>query len=391
MKLRMCCPVCDATGKEKKVFMRDFSLSAEIVPFLRYDVCECSQCGMVYAGNMEESMPLLEYYKKISHYENDSFVMSETNRQLYKREVEFVSKYIPKTAKVLDIGCAFGGLLKEMKEQGFCSLTGLEPSKKNCQYAKASFGITAHYGGIGNIPVEVQKQKFDLIILSVVFEHILPIKQVIQECSNLLGENGMIYIIVPDMEQFHQHDDLYQEFSAEHINYFDISSLQTLFSQFGMDLIASHQDFQPIFGIAGCCYTLWRRNATVSDTMRVYKRKHNGLYEYIKHCKILEERIKKRMETFDLSHGIYIWGAGTQTAILFQLGIITQEQVLGVIDSNKNFQGRTAYGHEIQSPEVLREYPEATILISSQYAQEEIAKVITEQMHLSNPMIKVFP
>ena len=66
---RLSCPVCGKkNASEHKVMTRDYHGMRDIVPFAAYDVFACPECGMVYAGNMEVSMELGEYYAKMSRY-----------------------------------------------------------------------------------------------------------------------------------------------------------------------------------------------------------------------------------------------------------------------------------------------------------------------------------
>ncbi len=344
---------------------------------------------MTYAGNIEESMPLADYYAILSRYEGDSFVLDEANRKLYERESDFIEKHVEKDAKILDIGCAFGGLLAELQRRGYTALFGVEPSPKNCHYAKTQFGINAYEGGMGDIPPEIGRQKFDLVILSDVFEHLFDLRGAVEECRALLSSDGRLYIVVPDMEQFQCLDDLYQEFSMEHINYFDLASLKTLFSGSDLALVDERRDKTPMAGVAGHLHSLWR----ISDDVRgmtVYRRENDAMGVYLRHCAALEERVKARAAAFDLSKGLYIWGSSTLTAMLFQLRIIKPGDVLGIVDSNRNYQGKTAYGHEIAAPESLRAHPDVPILIASQWAQEAIAQVISEQLNLPNPVLRLF-
>jgi methionine biosynthesis protein metW len=378
-----------AAEQGKKLFMRDFSLTAALVPFCSYDVYECSHCGMVYAGNIEESMPLADYYAILSRYEGDSFVLAEPNKQLYAREVDFLEKHTKKDAKILDIGCAFGGLLSEMQRRGFTSLNGLELSAKNCAYAHDTFGISTYIGGLGKIPNDLRGQKFDIVILSDVLEHIFNLREAVVECRELLSAGGLLYIVVPDMEQFPNYNDFYQEFSAEHINYFDLVSLRALFSRFGMKLVSSFKDKVAACGVAGQIFSLWR-SADDASSVENARREHDAITVYLNNCSALAAQLRQRMESFDLSKGIYIWGAATLTAMLFQEDIIKAVDIRGIVDSNRNYHGQIAYGHEIAAPESLRDHPDVPILISSQYAQEAIARTISEQMKLPNPVLRLF-
>ena len=104
--LRTACPGCDTpTEKARHVFRRDFSAAASIMPFRAYDVCACPACGLFYAGNIEESMPLADYYAMLSRYEGASFVLSAPMKRVYEREAAFIAKHVGKEARILDIGC----------------------------------------------------------------------------------------------------------------------------------------------------------------------------------------------------------------------------------------------------------------------------------------------
>ena len=162
-QLRKYCPVCgNSNVRSKEYFQRDYRGCKDIVPFSYYHVYACENCGMIYAGDMEVSMPLSAYYAKMSRYEGKSFVLSHQVRNFYAREADFIAKYVDKDAAVLDIGCAFGGLLDTLRERGYSNLSGLEISRVNVDYANKELGLNVYQGGLGmnnSLP-----QKYDLML-----------------------------------------------------------------------------------------------------------------------------------------------------------------------------------------------------------------------------------
>lgn len=395
--LRDTCPVCGTpTERARHVFRRDFSAAASIMPFRAYDVCACSVCGLFYAGNIEESMPLADYYAMLSRYEGTSFVLSAPMKRVYEREAAFIAEHIGKDACILDIGCASGGLLGELQRRGYTHLTGLELSGKNCTYIKEHYGIEAYQGGLGRLPEDLGGA-FDLIILSGVLEHLLDLQKNVKECLSLLGAQGKLYLFLPDMEQFRTHADLYQEFSAEHINFFSSASLKEFLSTVGMEPLSMARDEEAVCGVAGNLHGIWRHSTssagvTVHPNMTETSRRQDeaAMQEYLDVCAELLEHVRMRI-TAELPRGkAFVWGAATQTALLFQMGILSEENVFGVVDSNANYHGSEAYVGTISSPEILRDHPDVPVLISSQYAQDEIASVIRNTMRLSNRIIKLF-
>ena len=257
--LRTNCPSCGAKNAvNKKIIERDFSPCSEIVPFKHYDVFQCGNCNLVYAGNIEETMFLDEYYEKMSRYEGDNYVISPKIAKHYEFVVSTVGKHLKSDTKILDVGSAFGGLLNEFKKNGFKSVFGLEPSGKNCEYAMKQYGIKVYQGLLGS-KNELKNEKFDLVILNAVLEHLLDIKGRIEDCKNLLNDDGLLAITVPDISMFREHEDLYQEFSAEHINYFGIDSLNKIMTDCGFSYEDYQLDHESIMGLAGNMVTLWHK------------------------------------------------------------------------------------------------------------------------------------
>lgn len=332
---------------------------------------------MVYAGDLENSMPLDKYYEKMSRYTEKSFILSPKTKDFYEREAEFLSKYISKQAAILDVGCAFGGLLNILRERGFKNIAGLEISSQNVSYARKKLHLNVYQGGLGmNCVLD---EKYDVVILSNILEHLINIRDCIKEIKGYLKSNGKICIVVPDLDDFPNHDDLYQEFSVEHINYFSLNSLQYLFALNDIILMQSESHSVPLEGIAGSLFSLWQVGKDDFSTDVSF----SSLERYLDNCQKLTKRIRNKFAKFNMKNGFYIWCAGTQTAMLYQLNCFAPEAVKGIFDSNRNYTGEVVYGHEVMQPCELLNMPNRPILVSSQYAQEAIIREI-KRMGLKN-------
>lgn len=75
--------------------------------------------------------------------------------------------------------------------------------------------------------------------------------------------------------------------------------------------------------------------------------------------------------------------------MLVQSGIVRETDIKGVFDSNRNFQGRKAYGHTVRPPEELAALEEKPVLIASQGAFHDIHGQM-RKMGLKNPIINIF-
>lgn len=388
MLKRINCPVCHRDNRDNdELIVRDFEGMAEIVPYKKYHVFRCNSCGMVYAGDMEESMTLENYYNIMSKYEGDNFRVAPPILRFYHRVANFIEQNISKDKSILDVGCAFGGLLDVLRQRGYKRLNGIEPSPDNCEYAMRNFGIKVYCGFFGSGQrFTDEKAKYDLVIMSAVLEHIENLKSYVDEAKELLTPNGKICIIVPDANLFVDNNDLYQEFSTEHINYFTKDTLNQLFARAEMECVCSIQDKEVLHGLAGNIISLFAIKRNLS--LPIVDKSVNLDY-YLEQCANLAEKIRNILDEENFERGMYLWCAGTMTAMLFQLGIVNNRTVKKIVDSNKNYQGHRIFGYIIEPPEVLIEEQNLPIVIASQYAQESISDQI-KKWKLPNVVVKLF-
>jgi len=380
---RNVCPICEHQyRRENNVFSRDFRGIAGLVPFRAYDVLVCPNCGFVHAGHIDESMSLMDYYKIMSKYENENYANPQQDIKRYSNESTFLKKNIRTDKRVLDIGCAAGSLLYVLQQQGFKNLAGVEPSEKNVKFIQKNYGIPAYIGALGdNLESVINHQHFDLLILNNVLEHILPLKDSLQSCLDLLTEDGKLYIEVPDLEQFIDRPDLYQQFSCEHVNYFTRYSLENLMKSMGFTLLACQQEeFQ--------LYSLWEKTDITQDEYTYDSIGVAKLQEYLQKAAKIRQSIQTRLSALQEKQ-IYLWGAGTHTAMLFQLNLLDQFAVAGIIDSNKNYEGHAAYGLSVLPPDSSLD-EDIPIMISSQCSQDDIARCIRDKLGLRNSLIKLY-
>lgn len=115
----------------------------------------------------------------------------------------------------------------------------------------------------------------------------------------------------------------------------------------------------------------------------------DGMDKYLKSCEEFSRSLRNKMLNAPVENGYYIWGVGTNTAMLVQEGIVNIEDVKGIFDSNRNYEGYTAYGQKIQLPSMLKKRLPLPILISSQYAYGMIKKSM-EDMGLENEIINLY-
>lgn len=379
--IKRCCPVC--VGEEtKKVFHRDFGGMESIVPFSGYDVVQCTRCGAFYADNIGETMPLMHYYEMMSKYETEAFSVSQEALAEYAFAIGFLRGHIAPEQSIIDIGCGNGAMLHMLQEQGFRHLTGLEPSEKNCRGITERWGIRAVAGALGEDIPPLVGETFDVVLMEGVLEHLIDIQGNVRDALAYLKKDGALYLNVPDLAAFPDCHDLYQQFSVEHVNFFSLPSMQNLMGAFGMTCVAYDRNGYGVF-------TLWR-HASEGVTARTFDQAGTAdMRTYLAGAEQLAAQMKDRLTPYR-GREVYVWAAGTHTAMLYQLGLLDGIHVRAIIDSNVNYQGKEIYGVPVIAPQKLAASEPLPIIISSQLAQDAIHTQIKEKMGVPNEVVRLY-
>lgn len=378
---REVCPICKNADKEI-FYKRDFSTMGDIVPFSRYSVSQCNKCGFIYAGDIDEVMPLNDYYDELSKYETEAYALSELSKKECNVVTKIVSNYMNYDCNILDVGCGNGNLLHELKKCGYYNISGIEPSKKNVDFIKRKYYINAYVGAVGSDEIPIDDNSVDLIIMTGVLEHIMNIDEFLNECLRYLSSDGYLCISVPDVMQFCNDIDLYQQFSVEHINFFNKISIENLLGKYGFTNIAFDDSLN------GEIVGLWKLQ---KNSCPMYKNNNSGknmIIKYIDECSKLEYKITAVLNKY-INTKIYVWGAGTHTAMLYQMGILNNLDIINIIDGNENFTDKEINGISVKNPKKIdfKDYP---ILISSQWAQKSILEDIRNKYKLNNDIIMLY-
>ena len=379
--IKRCCPVCMG-AETKKVFHRDFAGMESIVPFSGYDVVQCTCCGAFYADNIGETMPLMHYYEMMSKYETEAFSVSQEALAEYAFAIGFLRGHIAPEQSIIDIGCGNGAMLHMLQEQGFRHLTGLEPSEKNCRGITERWGIRAVAGALGEDIPPLVGETFDVVLMEGVLEHLLDVQGNVRDALAYLKKDGALYLNVPDLAAFPDCHDLYQQFSVEHVNFFSLPSMQNLMREFGMTCVAYDRNGYGVF-------TLWRH---ASEGVPALAFDHTGTADmrtYLTGAEQLAAQMKDRLTPYR-GRAVYVWAAGTHTAMLYQLRLLDGIHVRAIIDSNANYQGKEIYGVPVIAPQELAAREPLPIIISSQLAQDAIHTQIKEKMGLPNEVVRLY-
>lgn len=391
LKARLC-PICEGSRKEL-LYRRSFSkLSDGLLD--GYDVVSCLECGFCFADQLPSQAEFDAYYLRQSKYEHEwrGGRQSEFDSRHRPLTAAVISEWFPdRSARIVDIGCANGDLLAELKKVGYENLTGIDPSPACARAAQELYGIHVLTAPISRIPYETA---FELVILSSVLEHILDLRGTIRGIHQVLRAGGAIYLEVPDMTRCSLINDApFMEFSVEHINYFGPISLANLWRTHKFDVSEMRQtaiEQIPGLVIRDIKALVHRPADDKSLRLEFDGETRAELGRYIDRAQAKFNKIEKTINALaDSQQPVIVWGVGTHTQGLLATTRLRDANITAFVDSNTRYVGQDINGVPVVPISKLQNLPH-DILISSQQFQIEIVDQIQNKLRLPNKTITLY-
>jgi 2-polyprenyl-3-methyl-5-hydroxy-6-metoxy-1,4-benzoquinol methylase len=355
-----------------------------------YDVVACDSCGFCYADRIPEQAEFDAHYRDMSKYEHQERGGTEPPGDLARLEkvATIIRSAVPaRDVRVLDIGCSTGGLLAMLKQAGYTSLRGLDPSPVCAAAARRLHGIDVITSCLNDfVPAS---ERFDLVVLSAVLEHLCEVRSTLAQIRGMLSEQGYIFVSVPNAARFlHDNDAPFQEFSTEHINFFSSVSLSNLLRRAGFQEVFSQENAYAT-GDGSVVVTpvvdaLFQRSSALDPCNVRDEVTQPALEAYIEKSQAIDARIRQIIDqVVEEGQPILVWGTGTHTCRLLATSRLAEAQIAAFVDANPRYQGKHLNNIPILAPRDLVGRSEP-ILISSRTFQREIVHQIRESLRLNN-------
>lgn len=246
----------------------------------------CAVCGQVF---IESPLDMSTYYKENGYFIKSpnkglkaSIVSTPLLRELGMRrlkEMESMFEFEFEQKSVLDVGCAYGGLLNAVKEKCAAQVLGIEPSETVAEMGSSYFDIQI-------LPILLEEfessEKFDYIFCCHTLEHINDPVNFLRTLSSLLAENGIMYLEVPNIMKPSGGFDLNTFLYDEHLNTFNERSLEMLLKSCGYEVLSYNSD----------------------NFLRFLVKKSNSVPEVFVSSKINSEEIKDFLKKYKKSYGV---------------------------------------------------------------------------------------
>ena len=143
-----------------------------------------------------------------------------------ERRIEAFLHYINKDVSVLDVGSGLGVFPKRLKEEGY-DVWCVEPNKESQRFINDELDIVC-------MPKIPNNTKFDIITLIHVLEHIedpVPFLEKIRSITK-----NLLYIEVPDDSEFNNLDKDHNEFSSDHVYFYNLVTLLGIVQETGFNM-----------------------------------------------------------------------------------------------------------------------------------------------------------
>jgi SAM-dependent methyltransferase len=168
-----------------------------------FHLCRCKDCFLLFLNPLPSEAQLQSAYNQSYYGEGESKFLPWIERVidfLRSRNAHAFSKRIPPKACVLDFGCGNGQFLTHLAQFGDYELHGLEIAGASAERAKKNSQINLT---IGKIKTDTYAaNKFDAIILTHVFEHLLNPEEVLDILTATAKDGACIQIEIPNIHSW---------------------------------------------------------------------------------------------------------------------------------------------------------------------------------------------
>lgn len=186
------CPFC--RSEENKLYEK---FGSE----LQYTYVRCKNCGLIYQNPRPVynqhfiDAAYADYYQYAENLTLEDLTrVRESSLDMFREEVQYISRFDKKKTAVLDVGSGMGTFLYAAKDI-YPKAVGLDVSQKMAAFIEKNMGLKVYVEQLEkfNYP-----GKFSLIHLSHVIEHVPNPNEWLQKVKQLMDADSILVINVPN-------------------------------------------------------------------------------------------------------------------------------------------------------------------------------------------------
>ncbi len=158
-------------------------------------ILQTSPCGLTKTRVVDKN----QNYPTDALYEDSSEVKKhyQNQKEGFEQYAQSILNFIPvKSGTLLDVGAGFGWVVNEAKKRGFDS-QGIDQSKTYAAFGKKTLQID-----LKNVSLQEfkSKEKFDIVVLNHVLEHIAEPVSFLKKINGLLKTDGLLFVACPNID-----------------------------------------------------------------------------------------------------------------------------------------------------------------------------------------------
>jgi 2-polyprenyl-3-methyl-5-hydroxy-6-metoxy-1,4-benzoquinol methylase len=234
------CLVCGNSEFTTELTCKDFVATNE-----NFELNRCSKCSFLFTNPRSNTEEIGKYYqsdKYVSHAgKKEGFglmykVYDIVRNYSIKEKLDLIKKYNT-TGNLMDLGCGLGYFLHGAVVDKTFNCIGVDVSDDAINYVKSTFGYEVKNE---NELDTFEHNSFDVITQWHVLEHVHYLNERMVQLSNLLKDDGTMFIAVPNSDSWDANN--YKEFwdgydVPRHLYHFNQKSFKLLMEKHGFKIV----------------------------------------------------------------------------------------------------------------------------------------------------------
>jgi SAM-dependent methyltransferase len=239
------CPIC---GQTNNFYTLITARGNRGVPFIAptHPVVLCRQCGVCFLNPQHDESDYVRFYADYDRPHGKTVARADHRAQGLSGEydrlrLDFFERFVlNKNGSIVDIGSGYGRFLDRLRERGYTTLAGIEPSDEAVAVSRANFPFPVQHAGLGD--ADLPQDTFDAALLIAVVEHFTDPVAALSHVYSILKPGGLFYINTPDLRGFAVRHGLGKDkfFKFVHTFYFTETSLKNCLRKAGFEIAGSY-------------------------------------------------------------------------------------------------------------------------------------------------------
>ncbi|MDI7184888.1 class I SAM-dependent methyltransferase [Leptospira santarosai] len=320
----------------------------------------CENCGTVQKRNdpiwQEEVEEIYNNYSIYYQGDGSEQVVFQGGSGLSKnRSFQIISKlkeyddFLPNTGRLLDIGCGNGGFLRSFHElfPNWVN-SGYEINEKYKEDVLSIPNVVNFYSG----DFSIIKEKYDLITLIHVLEHLSAPLDYLNKVKDLLSPNGILLIEVPNFKE-----NPFDLTIADHIVHYSLDTFNLIVDKLSGEIVYQSENLvsREITICVSFSNFIEKKGRLEKDTSEVEQLNLAITNQHIRNLKKFANSIVTESKT-EISLSVF----GTSIAAMWVFSVLGGERINYFVDEDINRVGRRIFDIPVVCPE---DVPSDSILI----------------------------